>query len=179
MKHGLTFTFLMFALLSGSSCGSYESSMIPTPPVPQISGDWLGEETVATLDGGECLTSALQKDLVGFPSQFSGSFVQTGSSIFAMLDIDHTGAVCNYSGSISGGALALEMTGCTSTHPKAVSCPSGGARELSLMAEHLTAVIAGDRISGTFSETDNILISGSTTSVGTLGTGGSFTLTRR
>jgi hypothetical protein len=153
--------------------------MIPTPAVPQISGDWLGEETVATLDGGECLASDLKKDLVGFPGQFTGSFQQTGSSVTATLDIDHTGAVCNYSGTIDGSSLSMDMTGCTSTHGGSVSCSTGGTRDLLLLREHVTAVIADGRISGAFAESDNILISGSATSVGTLDTKGSFVLMRR
>jgi hypothetical protein len=170
---------LLFALLSASVCGSPASPTVPAPPVPQISGNWLGEETVASLDGGECLGPPLRKDLVGFPGQFSGSFMQNGSSVTATLDIDHTGAVCSYSGTINGSSLTLDMTGCTPTSGMAVSCPEGGSRNLLLLSEHVTAVIAGDSISGTFAETDNILISGSTTSVGTLGTAGPFTLMRR
>jgi hypothetical protein len=152
--------------------------MMPTPAV-HISGDWLGEETVASLDGGECLAPALEKDLVGLPSQFTGTLTQAGFSVTATLDIDHTGAVCNYSGTIDGNSLTLDVTGCMGTHGPPVGCPAGGARDLILLAEHVTAVIADDRISGTFAEMDNILISGSTTSVGTLGTRGSFTLVRR
>jgi hypothetical protein len=178
VKRHAIFGFL-FALLSASACGSSGSYTTPTPPVPQISGNWLGEETVASLEGGECLGPPLQKDLLAFPGQFSGSFMQTGSSVTATLDIDHTGAVCNYSGTIDGSSLTLDMTGCTATSGLAVSCPEGGARSLLLLSEHVTAVIAGDRISGTFAETDTILISGSTTSVGTLGTKGPFTLMRR
>jgi hypothetical protein len=153
--------------------------VIPAPPIPQISGDWIGEETVAGLTGGDCLTAALEKDLVGFPGQFSGTFAQTGASISATLDIDHTGAVCNYSGTVNGASLTLDMTGCTSTSAMAVSCPAGGARNLVLLTEHVTAGITGDRISGNFAETDNILLAGSSTSVGTLGTNGSFILMRR
>jgi hypothetical protein len=174
----VAFALLVCASCSTASCGS-APSMIPTPAVQQISGEWLGEETVASLDGGECLASALEKDLVGLPGQFTGSFVQTGVNVTATLDLDHTGAVCSYSGTIDGNSLALDMTGCVATNGTPISCPAGGARDLRLLAEHVTAVIADDRISGTFAETDDILISGSTTSVGTLGTAGSFTLVRR
>jgi hypothetical protein len=179
VKSHVTFGFLLLALISASSCGSSATPIIPTPPVPEISGDWLGEETVTDLSGGECLQSDLQKALVGLPSQFGGSITQAGSRVTATLDIDHTGAVCNYSGTIDGSSLTLDMTGCTPSHATALSCPAGGARGLSLLMEHITAVIAGDRISGTFAESDNILVSGSTTSVGTLDTGGPFTLMRR
>jgi hypothetical protein len=174
----VTFVCLVCTLFTAVACGS-ASSMVPTPAVPQISGDWLGEETVATLNGGECLAAALEKDVVGLPGQFTGSFQQTGSSVIATLDIDHTGAVCNYSGTIDGSSLSLDATGCTSTHGGSVTCPSGAARDLLLLTEHLTAVIADGRITGSFAETDNVLVPGSTTSVGTLGANGSFVLLRR
>jgi hypothetical protein len=177
----VTCSFFLFVVCSAVSCGSSSgaSPATPTPAVPQISGEWLGEETVATLDGGECLAAPLQKDLVGFPGQFTGTFTQSGSAVTASLDIDHTGAVCNYSGTISGTSLTLEMTGCTPTHTQPVSCPGGGTRDLVLLAEHVTASIAADRMTGTFEETDNILVSGSTTSVGTLAARGPFLLMRR
>jgi hypothetical protein len=179
VKRHATVAFLAFALLSVSSCGSSMPPTAPTPRAPQISGNWLGEETVASLEGGDCLAAALRKDVVGFPGQFSGSFVQNGASVTATLDIDHTGALCNYSGAINGSSLTLDMTGCTPASGLPVSCPEGEARNLSLVAEHLTAVIDGNGISGTFAETDNVLIAGSTTSVGTLNAAGSFTLIRR
>jgi len=179
MKRPVAFLCIVVALFVASSCGSSSSPITPTPPVSPISGDWLGEETVASLSGGECLTSALQKDLVGYPSQFSGSFTQAGARVTATLDIDHTGAVCTYSGTIDGSALNMDMTSCTSTHSLAVSCPEGGARDLLLQAEHVAGTIAGDRITGTFTEMDAMFVSGSRTSVGTLGTIGSFTLMRR
>jgi hypothetical protein len=160
-------------------CGSSSSPATPTPSVPQVSGDWLGEVTVASLNGGECLAAPLRKDLVGFPGQFMGSLVQHGSAVTASLDIDHTGAVCSYAGTITGSSLTLDMTGCTVPHGMPVSCPGGGTRDLVLLAERMTAEITAERITGRFSETDNILISGSTTSVGTLGTEGSFILMRR
>ena len=179
MTARVTFVCLVVALLSAASCGSSASPVTPAPPVPQIAGDWLGEETVASLSGGECLASALEKDLVGFPSQFIGSITQTGNSVTATLDIDHTGAVCTYSGTINGSSLTLDMTACTSSSTTAVICPAGGRRNLRLLSEHMTAAIAEDRISGHFAESDNILVAGSTISVGTLGTNGSFILMRR
>jgi hypothetical protein len=175
----VSFTCLAFVLFLTSSCGSSYSPASPAPPVPQLSGDWLGEVTVTSLDGGECLAPALQKDLVGFPGQFTGRVTQAGANLSVTLDIDQTGAICTYAGTINGNSITLDKTSCTRANVSAVSCPAGGARELVLQAEHLTATISGDRISGTFAETDIILVSGSDTSVGTLATSGPFILMRR
>ena len=67
------------------------------PSIPQVSGVWLGEQTVGSFTGGECLAPVFQ-ELLGFPSQFHATLVQSGNSVTASSDIDHTGAVCTLQG---------------------------------------------------------------------------------
>lgn len=119
------------------------------------------------------------QDLLGFPSQFHATVTQSGNSVMATLDIDHTGSSCTYTGSIAGNALVLTATSCTGTKVLAVPCSNGAVRGLLPQSEILRATVNGNSIFGSAVEDDNVIDSGTSNSVGTLVGNSSFTLTRQ
>ena len=163
-----------FAVLMSWSCGS----TTPTAPfVPQVSGSWVGEGTLTSFTGGECLTP-LFEELKGIPTQFRGSLAQTGNNVTATLSIDHVGGTCSYAGSIGGDTLVLNATSCDREGIAGLSCADGAVRDIRWQASSLTARIIDAGMTGTFIETDAIAVSGTSTNVGTFAGTGSFTLTR-
>src|SRR5690349_13871904 len=119
---------LALALLS-SGCGSSPSPTHPTPPLPDVSGTWAGELTLTTFEGGECLAEAFH-DIAGLPGEFHASLTQSGTHVTATMDIGHTGAVCNFDGSVDGTQLLLNATSCTEPKTVAIPCPNGVVRGL-------------------------------------------------
>ena len=175
MKLRVALAWLPIAALTLSAC---ESSS-PTPPSnADVSGTWIGQQTVTSVTGGECLAATLQ-GFVGVQSQFRANLTQSGSTVTGTLDIDHTGSVCAYTGSVSGSVLVLNSTTCTRADTMELRCPGGGVRDLQVESLSLRATVVGNRMTGTAIETDSVLLSGATTSVGTFEANSSFTLTRQ
>jgi len=155
-------------------------SSTPTPTRPSIadlSGAWLGEVTLADFDGGECLAETFH-DISGIPGQFHASLTQNGARVTATMDIDHTGAQCSFDGTLDGTQLTLTASSCTGTKTLALACGNGAMRGLLPGAESLRATIGVDRIDGSAVETDNVVISGTQTSVGQFTGRSAFVLTR-
>jgi hypothetical protein len=97
----------------------------------------------------------------------------------ATSDIDHTGSVCTYTGSIEGNALELTATSCTGSKTLALRCPNGAVRDLLPALGSIHATVQGDRIAGSAAEIDSVVVSGTSDSVGTLVGNSSITLIRQ
>jgi len=160
-----------------SGCASSSSSPT-TPSTPQLSGVWLGEQTLTSFTGGECLAPVFQ-DLLGLPSQFHATLTQSGNSVTATLDIDRTGGVCTYTGSIEGNALVLTTTSCTGTRTLALRCSNGAVRDLLPESESLHATVNVDGMAGSAVEHDTVVVSGTSNRAGTFAGNSTFTLTRQ
>ncbi|HTK29482.1 MAG TPA: hypothetical protein VL309_08020 [Vicinamibacterales bacterium] len=179
MSRSVAGVCLALAGLISISCGSSAPAAPTPPPVPQLSGAWLGEQTLTSVTGAECLTPVLE-GLIGVPSQFHASFTQSGQSVTATLDADHTGASCTYTGTIDGNTLLLTTTGCSDSRLVGFHCTADAVRDVRVKSETVRATINGDgSIGGTVTETDTIDVSGTATTVGTLVANGSFTLARQ
>jgi hypothetical protein len=164
--------------LALAGCASSNPTLPVVPDAPPVSGSWTGEVVFADVTGGECLGSTLQ-ELVGVPVQFGGALTQSGTDVTGTLDIDHTGAVCTYHGSISGQSLKLMSTSCAKAELTPITCPNGQVRNLLPQASTVKATIDGDRISGVFIETDDLVAAGTSASVGTLVATSSFIAQRQ
>jgi hypothetical protein len=176
LKHGVTLFSLALGLLLASACGSTPPTA-PAPPL-QVSGIWLGEQTVTTFTGGECL-APLWQELVGLPSQFRATLTQSGTSVTAVLDIDHTGDVCTYTGSIDGSALTLTSTSCTPSRTLGLSCLNGARRDLLAESGTLHATLNGASMAGIAVERDVVVESGTAILVDRLAADSTVTLTRQ
>jgi hypothetical protein len=157
-----------------AACGS---STPTAPSAPDVSGPWLGEVTLSDFDGGECLAGTFH-DIAGLPGQFHATLMQTGARVTATMDIDHTGAVCTFTGSIQGDQLLLAATNCSDPRIVALSCPNGTSRGMLPNNESLRATVASTSITGTALENDNVVVSGTTISVGQFTGRSTFVLSR-
>ena len=157
--------------------GCSSSSPSSPSPVVDVSGTWTGEETFTSITGGECIGPALQ-GAIGLPSQFKATLTQSGNKVAGVLDINHTGGVCDYEGTINGSALVIASVRCRETRADGITCSADAMRDLVLRTEALQATASGDEIRGTAAETDDVFVSGTTISLNPLATVSSFVLTR-
>ena len=176
MRHPwIALACLWLCAITFSGCGS---SSPTTPSIPQLSGVWLGEQTLTSFTGGECLAPVFQ-DLLGFPSQFHATLTQSGNRVTATLDIDRTGSVCTYAGAIAGNTLVLTATSCAGTKVQALRCSNGAVRDLLPASEILHATVSADSIAGSAVENDNVVVSGTSNRAGTFAGNSTFTLSRQ
>ena len=160
--------------------GCSSAPTIPTGPQPftqDVSGDWSGEVTLTSFDGGECLAATFH-DIAGLPGQFHANLTQNGLHVAGIMDVDHTGAQCTFTGTLDGDELMLTASSCTGTKTLALPCANGAVRGLLPETESLRATIGAGRIDGSALESDNVVISGTQTSVGRFTGRSSFVLTR-
>jgi hypothetical protein len=149
----------------------------PSTPTPDLSGTWVGEATLTDFDGGECLAETFH-DIAGLPGQFHANLIRDGVRVTATMDIDHTGAQCQFEGTLDGTELMLTASSCTGAKALALPCGSGALRGLLPGAERLHGTISVGRIDGSAVETDNVVISGTQTSVGQFTGRSAFVLLR-
>jgi hypothetical protein len=177
-RGALPIAAVVFAVFGLSTLPACTSAIPGIPSPPDLTGAWIGEQTLTDLSGGDCLGPALQ-DVLGLPSQFHATLAQSGNKLTASLDIDHTGGRCDYEGSIVGDSLVLTMVDCHGAKGIGLSCPAGGVRDLVLQSESLQAKVNGGTIRGTATEADDVRVSGMSTSVGLLIGTSSFNLIRQ
>lgn len=159
------------------ACGG--STHVTAPSIPQVvTGAWLGEQRITAMAGGECLGAALQ-DQVGLPSQFHASFTQDGSRVTATLDIDHTGDVCTYTGTLDGTTLDLTAADCSESRLLGFRCPNGGLRDVRPKSASLHAILTGATIAGTAVETNTVFTAGTSDPIDPWVITSSFTLARQ
>ncbi|MGE5245371.1 MAG: hypothetical protein ACM3SQ_14180, partial [Betaproteobacteria bacterium] len=146
----------------------------------RVSGAWLGEQKVTLYRGGEEFAPIFEElQTKGLLSQFGGTMTQSGNSVTATLDIDHTGAVCSYSGTIDGDSLRLTATSCAGAKVVGIEFPDHVRRDLVPGSVSLLARISSDRMEGFAIENDSVVESGTSKRIGNLNIESSFTMTRR
>lgn len=176
MKPSIASALWVLAVIVLTGCAS--SPAAPAPPPIARETRWLGEQTLTSFTGGECLASTFEEALVGLPGEFHATLAQSETALTGELNIDHAGiGVCTYTGSINGDALELSTTNCKKQIE--LRCPDGRVRQIQVISDRLHGTVDGDRISGTATETLNILAAGTSTSVGTFVGNSSFVLTRQ
>jgi hypothetical protein len=170
----LSILFLAGALALSSACGS------PAAPssTPSVAGAWLGNSTLATVSGGECVGSLLQS-APGGRDVFLTALKQTGSSLDATVTSQGNGTICAYAGSSAGGAVTLSLSTCQASRVPSVRCANGAVRDLQLVGGTLTANVnvAVGTGTGTDMTSWSVLSPGSTSPVGTLTLSANFTWT--
>jgi hypothetical protein len=154
-------------------CGGGNPST-PTNTTPQVGGNWTGTTTLTSVSGGECVGALLQ-GTVGSSAPVSVSVQQAGSSLTATIVSQSNGLTCSYSGSVSGSTVILSLTSCQANAILALRCGNGG-RDIVLIGSSITATLNGNALTGSEAETWNVFVAGTSTGVGVLSSGESFTL---
>jgi hypothetical protein len=172
---------MMFVL--AVSCISACASDSPTTPsiggTAQVAGLWRGTATTASISGGECFASLFQS-LIGSSGSVSMTLTQNGAKVTATVPGADGSSNYTYAGTAASTTLTLSSTACATCDAIGAQCPSGGAlRDVKLQSSNVTATVNSNTMSGTETETYNVLVAGTTTSVGTLTINDTFSLTRQ
>ena len=131
--------------------------------------------TLVGTSGGECVGTVVPSFLPS--SDFSTvSLEQTATELHATLTMESTGLACRYTGTNTGGSLAMNATACDRTG-LIVQCV-GTSRELKLVGSSLNAAWNGNQMTGVTTSTYNVF-NPDDEGVGSIITTHSFTATRR
>jgi hypothetical protein len=163
---------IVLACLFLSSCGSSS----PTSPsaAPRVSGAWIGNSTLTSVSGGECVGSTLAS-AVGRRDIFSARIQQDASELAASVTYQGNRTSCLYSGSAQNAAVNLNLTSCPAGRVEAFVCTDGAVRELEIVGTRLSAQINGTSGTGTDVTTMNVFAPGNTSPVGVLTVNSQFT----
>ena len=143
-------------------CGS------PVAPSTQVSGAWLGNSTLASVGGGECIGATLL--LAEAPRDvFTAALRQSGATLDATIASAANGTSCAYAGTIDGSALALSLTSCQTARVSAARCANGAVRDLQLTSGTIVATSSNQSSgSGTDTSTWSVFEPGTATPIATL-----------
>ena len=160
----------LVACLAG--CGSSPTA----PSSGQAAGAWLANSTLATANGGDCVGPTLQPT-IGARDVFTAAIRQDGTALSATIASQGNGTSCAYSGTISGSALALNLTSCQTARIAAVRCGNGELRDVQLVSGTIAANVDTQLGTGSGRETSSWTVygAGTTTPVDTLTLSASFT----
>jgi hypothetical protein len=89
------------------------------------------------------------------------------------------GSTCVYTGTTRANAIQLTATSCSAFDSVGAACASGALRNLRLQTSSITAMVSGTSMTGTEVETTNVIVPGTTTSVGTLTITSAFSATKQ
>lgn len=156
-------------LVSACGGGSKGPSSPSTPSIAQVGGLWRGTVTLTSVTGGECVGTALQA-FVGTSFDYTLSITQAGSSLTATSTDLSDGTTCSWSGTAGANSLVLNATRCDAAVVIGIQCGNGALRDVQLTASVISVNVSGSSITGTYSDTANVFISGTGTGVGILNT---------
>jgi hypothetical protein len=157
------FVFLLALLVS--SCGSSS----PTSPstAPRVSGAWIGNSTLTSVSGGECVGTTLA-GAIGSRDIFSARIQQTDSDLAASLTYEGNRTSCVYRGSTSNQSISLTLASCPDGRIETFVCSNGDQRRLEIVDSRVS--VQNDNRTGRGSDTStlNVYMPGSTTPLTTV-----------
>lgn len=152
---------------------------MPTPVAAQIAGEWTGTSRYSSATGGECVGVTIrQSDVGGPPTALTASIQQTDSTLKATVTNLLTGTTCSYSGTAQGSSVTLNSTNCPVNAILEVGCANGALRDVVLIASSITGSVTGNVLTGTETDSFNVLVSGTTQNVGSLSLASTFSMSK-
>ena len=137
------------------------------PQPVQVAGLWRGDFRVTGGSGEPCVGAAFQS-AVGISFPYTLTVQQSGEGLTATSTSPATGTTCQLAGTAGTSSIALKLTSCSSAaQPRFFSCVPDVFRESLVSALTVNGTIAGSSLSGTYAETHNVFVSGTSTGVGT------------
>jgi hypothetical protein len=108
---------------------------------------------------------------------FTAAIRQDGTSLSATIASQGNGTSCAYSGSLSGSAVAMNMTSCQADRIVGVRCSSGEPRDVQFVSGSIAANIDAQLGTGSGRETSSWTVyeDGTTTPLDTLSLSANFT----
>ncbi len=168
-----------FLALVAAACGS-SSPSAPSLVLtgPDFGGTWTGTSTASSFTGGDCLAPLLAPT-VGSTSNITLTITESGANV-TLTTAGANGSTCTYTGSSNGSSIALNWTRCEPPLTLGTAqCPSGESRDVRLVSSAISAALTNNQLTGTETESYDVLVSGTSTSVGPLVLNSTFTATRQ
>ena len=160
-----------------AACGGGPSAPAPAQSV-QVGGVWRGSMRVTSGAGEACVASAFQS-AAGMSFDYVLTVQQLGDRLTAASTSVATGITCQLSGSAGTSSFALSMSTCESGPPRVFSCGGGNVfRDARPSGLTVTASVTGNSATATYVETYDVVVSGTTTSLGTASVNAQLTLQR-
>lgn len=156
--------FIVASCLLMAACGG---SAPTAPSNERVSGAWIGNATLTSAAGGECVGDTLRA-VLGSRDIFSARIQQNGTELAASVTYQGNRTSCVYTGSTQGSTLALNGSSCPSGRVDGFRCTNGSLRDLEVTAGRVEARIAGRSGNGTDTTTLNVFAPGSASPVGVL-----------
>ncbi len=172
-------TMFVLAVSCVSACAGDSPSGPSLSQAAQVAGLWRGTATTTSISGGECFASVFQ-GFVGGSGPISMTLTQNGANVTATVPGADNSSNYTYAGTVGASSLTLSSTACSACDAIGAQCPTGGAlRDVKIQSSNITATVNGNTLSGTEVETYNVLVAGTTSSLGTLTITDTFSLTRQ
>ena len=157
--------FVLLLSLLVSSCGS--SSPSSPSATPRVSGAWIGNSTLTSVSGGECVGTTLNA-AIGSRDIFSARIQQTDNELAASLTYEGNRTSCVYRGSTNNQAINLNMASCPDGRIETFVCSNGDMRRLEIVDSRISVQNDNRTGRGTDTTTVNVYAPGSTTPLSTL-----------
>ena len=159
------YLFVLLGSLLVSSCGSSSSPTSPSPP--RVSGAWIGNSTLTSVSGGECVGSTLGA-VVGSRDIFSARIQQTDNQLAASVTYQGNRTSCLYRGSTSNEVIDLNFSSCPAGRVETFVCTGGAVRQLEIVNTRVFAQNTGRAGRGTETTTMNVFAPGNASPLGVL-----------
>ena len=151
--------FVLVLALLVSSCGS--SSPSSPSETPRVSGAWIGNSTLTSVSGGECVGSTLAA-AIGSRDIFSARIQQTDNDLAASLTYEGNRTSCVYRGNTNNQSISLTMTSCPDGRIETFVCSNGDVRRLEIVDARVSVQNDNRTGRGTDTTTLNVYAAGST-----------------
>ncbi len=159
-------SLLVFLLsLLVSSC----SSSSPSSPsaAPRVSGAWIGNATLTSVSGGECVGTTLTA-AIGSRDIFSARVQQTDNEVAASVTYQGNRTSCVYKGSTSNQSINLNFSSCPDGRIETFVCSNGNVRQLQVTDSRVSAQNDNRTGTGTDTTTLNVYEPGNTAPISTV-----------
>ena len=157
--------FVAVLSLFVSSCGG--SSPSSPSAAPRVSGAWIGNATLTSVSGGECVGTTLAAS-IGARDIFSARVQQTEDELAASLTFQGNRTSCVYTGATKNQSVTLNLSSCPDGRIDTFVCSNGAVRQLEIVDAHVTAQNDNRTGKGTETTTLNVYAPGSATPLSTL-----------
>jgi hypothetical protein len=145
-----------------ASCGGGAPT---TPSATRVAGAWIGNATLTSATGGECVGSTIRtapRDV------FSARMQQSDGEIAASITYQGNRTSCLYAGSFSDPTLDLRLTSCPAARVEGFRCADGSIRDLEVASGRVDAQISGRTGTGSDTTTWHVFASGGSQPIGAL-----------